>query len=57
VTSADEIRAYLQKASEARLDGFALFSWYAALPFMDELSRNGDLRQFPLSIASEPKKR
>jgi len=48
VSSADDIRAYLRSASEADLSGFALFSWHAALPYMDELSRSGDLRQFPL---------
>jgi uncharacterized lipoprotein YddW (UPF0748 family) len=57
VTSADDIRAYLERASEAGLSGFALFSWHATLPYLEELNRRSDLRMFPLQMATESDER
>jgi len=51
VTSADHIRAYLKSASNAGMEGFALFTWHAVLPYLEELRRNGDLSEFPAKAA------
>lgn len=48
VSSADDIRAYLRSASKAGVDGFALFTWHFALPYLEELTRKGDLSEFPV---------
>lgn len=39
VHSADDVRIYLNKAAEVRMDGFVAFTWNTLLPYLDELDR------------------
>lgn len=47
VHSAADIRTYLRKAAEVRLDGVVFFTWHDLLPFLDELDQANDIRSFP----------
>jgi len=48
IHSAEEVRAYLNKAAEVHLDGFVVFSWDDIVPFLDELDRTNSIRDFPV---------
>jgi uncharacterized lipoprotein YddW (UPF0748 family) len=47
VHSADDIRVYLRKSAEVRLDGFIFFTWDTLLPYLKELDETNDTRDFP----------
>ena len=47
VHTAADIRTYLRKAVEVRLDGVVFFTWHDLLPFLDELDETDDIRNFP----------
>ena len=53
VHSADDIRIYLNKAAEAKLDGFAAFTWNTLVPYLDELDQTNSIGGYQPKSAND----